>query len=180
MRADPAAKAEPVKAPAPEAQASPESAEAAQADPPVATTTDANAAAPPPAEAQLWPFSAEFLYSTDKMANGLDKWEYIETPQVKFGFASLMEPGAKDLDFGPLGDIPDHYNRVAVVLLGTGSVIALAGLTYLGMLGFGWLRRRRLPLELPPLGQALSRITSGSRGHEGQTHDSRADPRGCA
>ena len=129
--------------------ASAESAAAAQANPPPPKAQDPNAPPPPARQAQLWPFSAEFLYSTDKMANGLDKWEYIETPEIKFGFASLVEPGAKDLDFGPLGDIPLHYNRVGVGLMGGGSVIGLFGLAYLSSLFVGWLRRRRMPCELP-------------------------------
>jgi hypothetical protein len=136
------------KAPATVA-ASPESAAAAQAqggDQPA----DAQAAAQaPPGKAELWPFTVEFLVSTDRMANGLDKWDYIETPPIKFGFASLVEPDAKELDIGPMGIVPDSLNPVGIGIIALGAVTVLGGVVYLCVLFFGWLRRRRTPAPVP-------------------------------
>lgn len=109
----------------------------------------APAEAAEPAQPELWPFSVEFLYSTDTMANGLPKWQYIQTPAIKFGFGSLVEPGAKLFDFGPLGNAPEHLNRAGVALIGIGGVIGLSGLAYLAAIFFGWMRKRRIPAPLP-------------------------------
>lgn len=128
------------------------------AAPPADKTADPNAAvkaaapADPnagPPQAELWPFAVEFLYSEDKMANGLPKWVYIETPEIKFGFASLVEPGAKEFDFGPLGNAADTNNRLGIALIVGGGIVALGGLTYLVAIFVGWLRRRRIPAPLP-------------------------------
>jgi len=140
---------------APSLGASPESAAAAQSAAATQGTAGADTTggeatpAAPPGKAELWPFSVEFLISTDTMANGLAKWDYIETPPIKFGFASLVEPDAKELDMGPMGDIPDSLNRVGIGLVALGSAIILGGMTYLVVLFAGWLRARRLPAPLP-------------------------------
>jgi hypothetical protein len=127
---------------------SPESAAAAQAQ--GAQAPDAQAAAAnPPGKAELWPFTLEFLVSTDKLASGADKWDYIETPPIKFGFASLVEPGAKELDIGPMGIVPDSLNPVGIGLIAVGAATVLGGVVSLSVLFVGWLRERRTPAPLP-------------------------------
>jgi hypothetical protein len=130
---------------------SPEGAAAAEADAGNQPADAQAAPAPqaPPGKAELWPFTVEFLVSTDKLASGSDKWDYIETPPVKFGFASLVEPDAKELDIGPMGIVPDSLNPVGIGLIAAGAVTVLGGIVYLCVLCFGWLRVRRTPVPVP-------------------------------
>jgi hypothetical protein len=117
-----------------------------------------------PPQPELWPFVAEFLYSTGTIGEGdqkTDRWDYIKTPPIRFGFASLLEPGAgatdtrssadpyRPLDIGPLGDVPQYQNRVGLGLIALGSVVSFASFVYLLALFVGWLRRRRMPAALP-------------------------------
>jgi hypothetical protein len=140
--------------------ASAETAAATAAAPPAAATAaplaGAKPEAAPPAEAapaapvepQLWPFTAEFIVSTDEKNQ---PWKYIETPPINFGFSSLLEPHADEhgLDWGPLGDAPFHRNRVGIALVNGGNVITAGGVIYLGVLCFVWWRRRKLPHPVP-------------------------------
>jgi hypothetical protein len=125
--------------------ASPETAATSDAAAPNSDTTATDGA---PVEARLWPFSVEFVVSTDEKN---EPWRYIETPAINFGFASLLEPDADQhgLDFGPMTDAPDHPNRVGVALVNAGYVVSAGGVLYLGVIFFRWLRRRKLPRLLP-------------------------------
>lgn len=140
-------------APPPTVAQSPETAQTAVAQAATAQAAtqpgdDANAG---PVEPRLWPMTAEFIVSTDDLKNGLPKWEYIETPPINFGFASLVEPDADKhgLDFGPLGDPPDHPNRVGVAMVRAGYAITACGGAYLVFLMVSWWRRRKQPLPVP-------------------------------
>lgn len=140
-------------APPPTVAQSPETAQTTKAQAAASQDTaqpedDANAG---PVEPRLWPMKAEFIVSTDDLKNGLPKWEYIETPPINFGFASLVEPDADKhgLDFGPLGDPPDHPNRVGVAMVRAGYAITACGGAYLVFLMVSWWRRRKQPLPVP-------------------------------
>jgi hypothetical protein len=143
--------------PAPVA-ASPETAQTATAtanasSPAPTAAGDATSAEPQePVEPRLWPMTAEFIVATDdNPTNGLPKWEYIETPPINFGFASLLEPDADKhgLDFGPMGLVPDHPNRVGVTMVRAGYAITACGATYLAYLLFSWWKRRKQPKPVP-------------------------------
>ncbi|MDR3612664.1 MAG: hypothetical protein P4L53_03805 [Candidatus Obscuribacterales bacterium] len=98
---------------------------------------------------ELWPFSVEILASTEKLENGSAKWDYITTPEVKFGFASLLEPGASQLDYGPTGRVADYDNRVGVALYDFGIASGASGVIYLLFLMSSYLQQWRKPMVTP-------------------------------
>jgi hypothetical protein len=116
---------------------------------PGSVPASADNAPQPRVVAELWPLSVEILVSTEKMENGAPKWDYINTPEVKFGFASLVEPGATELDYGPIGLVADYNNRVGVALYAFGVVSGACGVLYLLLLMVRGLKQWRQPMVTP-------------------------------
>jgi hypothetical protein len=105
---------------------------------------------PPPPPPELWPFTVEFLFATNQMANGLDQWDYVATPTVKFGFAPLFdEPNASEPDLGFTHDSPVHFNEGALLALGAGSLFVLLGFLYLVTTTHRIVRKLRKPVPTP-------------------------------
>jgi hypothetical protein len=122
----------------------------AQAAPPEATpAVSAEGSPKAPVVAELWPFSMEILASTENTENGTPKWDYIDTPAVKFGYASLVEPGASELDYGPTGLVPDYNNRVGVALYDAGIACGACGVLYLLFLMARCWQQWRRPIVTP-------------------------------
>ena len=108
----------------------------------------------------LWPFTMEFLISSENMANGLPKWQYMQVPCVNFGFSSTLEPLAREhgFEFGPLGFVPPHPLMAGVVMSWAGIAIGGLGCLYLIYLLGSWVRRQQVPLEMPANAKAYHRL----------------------
>lgn len=69
------------------------------------------------------PFVAEFLVSNLSI-NGSPVWEYAETPPVQFAYSPTAPEGAKDIQQGPLHELPARTPIQGWLLLALGILLA--------------------------------------------------------
>jgi len=90
------------------------------------------------------PFVAEFLYS-DLTISDQPVWQYAETPPVQFAYSATAPQGAKDIQQGPLNDLPQSTHYLGWLVLVLGVLLALVSPLLLLRL---WWRKRHTPRPL--------------------------------